>query len=113
LTLETRALVGRDLLYRLPRGAKLVGCGRGATIVEDDLLEALGSGQIAEATLDVFAAEPLPPDHPFWGMEQVLITPHCASAAEPEIATRDVVENLRRLDAGEPLLHRVDRGRGY
>ncbi len=112
LTAETRGIVGRDLLYRLPRGAKLVSCGRGPTIVEEDLVEALGSGQIAEATLDVFAEEPLPPDHPFWGMEQVLVTPHVASFAVPEIAARDVVENIRRLGAGEPLLHRVDRTRG-
>lgn len=113
LTAGTRALVGREIFDRLPRGAKLVSCGRGPTIVEEDLLKALRSGQIAEATLDVFAAEPLPSDHPFWGMEQVLITPHCASSAQPEIAAREVVENIRRLRSGEPLLHRVDRGRGY
>lgn len=113
LTRETRAFVGREVFDRLPRGAKFISCGRGGTVVEADLLEALGSGQIAEATLDVFAAEPLPPDHPFWGMEQVLVTPHCASAALPEVAAREVVENLRRLRSGEPLLHRVDRRRGY
>ena len=113
LTPETRGLLGRDLLYRLPRGAKLVSCGRGPTIVEEDLVEALNSGQIAEATLDVFATEPLPADHPFWGMEQVLMTPHVASFAIPEIAARDVVENIRRLHAGEPLLHLVERDRGY
>jgi glyoxylate/hydroxypyruvate reductase A len=127
LTAETRGLLNRDLFSRLPQGAKLVSCGRGATIVEADLIEALRSGRIAEATLDVFASEPLPADHPFWGMEQVLITPHVAAYAVPEIAVlleklavfaeevaaRTVAENIRRLEAGEPLLYRVDRDRGY
>ena len=61
LTNETRHIVDRDALYRLPRGAKLVNCGRGGTVDEDALLAALHDGQIAEATLDVFETEPLPP----------------------------------------------------
>jgi len=113
LTRETRHLVDRDVLYRLPRGAKLVNCGRGGTVDEVALLDALKDGQIAEATLDVFETEPLPPDHPFWGMDQVLVLPHTASIAVPEVAARDVVENIRRLRAGEPLLNIVDRARGY
>ncbi len=113
LTAATRGLLDRDLLYLLPRGARLVSCGRGETVVEADLLRALEEGQIAGATLDVFAEEPLPAEHPFWAMEGVLITPHCASAAIPEIAAKSVVENIRRLRAGKPLLHRVDRRRGY
>jgi glyoxylate/hydroxypyruvate reductase A len=113
LTPHTRHIVGRDVLYQLPRGAKLINCGRGGTVDEAALLAALNEGQIAEATLDVFETEPLPPDHPFWGMEQVLVLPHIASIAVPEIACRDVVANIRRLRAGEPLLNIVDRARGY
>jgi glyoxylate/hydroxypyruvate reductase A len=113
LTPETRHIVDRDALYRLPRGAKLVNCGRGGTVDEAALLAALDDGQIAEATLDVFETEPLPADHPFWRMEQVLVLPHTASIAVPEVAARDVVENIRRLDTGEPLLNIVDRARGY
>ena len=113
LTRETRHIVNRDVLSRLPRGAKLINCGRGGTVDEAALLEALEDGQISEATLDVFETEPLPAGHPFWTMDQVLVLPHIASIAVPEIAARDVVENIRRLRAGEPLLNIVDRARGY
>jgi len=113
LTRETRHIVNRDALYALPRGAKLVNCGRGGTVDEAALLTALQDGQIAEATLDVFETEPLPETHPFWRMDQVLVLPHIASIAVPEIAARDVVENIRRLHQGLPLLNIVDRARGY
>ncbi|HXC30763.1 MAG TPA: glyoxylate/hydroxypyruvate reductase A [Stellaceae bacterium] len=113
LTRETRHIVNRDALYRLPRGAKLVNCGRGGTVDEDALLAALRDGQIAEATLDVFETEPLPAEHPFWQMDNVLVLPHIASIAVPEIAARDVVENIRRLESGQPFLNIVDRARGY
>jgi glyoxylate/hydroxypyruvate reductase len=113
LTAATRHIVNRDVLYRLPRGAKLINCGRGGTVDEAALLDALNDGQIAEATLDVFETEPLPSDHPFWTMEQVLVVPHIGSIAVPEVAARDVVENIRRLRRGEPLLNIVDRLRGY
>ena len=113
LTKETRHIVDRDALYRLPRGAKLINCGRGGTVDEAALLAALKEGQIAEATLDVFETEPLPPEHPFWAMDNVLVLPHIASIAVPEIAARDVVENIRRLETGQPFLNIVDRARGY
>ena len=68
----------------MPQGAKLINASRGAVIDEAALIAALRSGHIAEATLDAFTVEPLPPDHPFWGMENVLITPHLASITVPE-----------------------------
>ncbi|HEV2299977.1 MAG TPA: glyoxylate/hydroxypyruvate reductase A [Stellaceae bacterium] len=113
LTAATRGLIGRAVFYALPRGARLVSCGRGATLVEADLVAALRDGQIAEAVLDVFEREPLAPDHPFWAMEEVLATPHIATAPVPDIASAGVVENIRRLREGLPLLYLVDRGRGY
>jgi glyoxylate/hydroxypyruvate reductase A len=113
LTRETRHIVNRDVLYQLPRGAKLINCGRGGTVDEVALLAALEDGQIAEATLDVFESEPLPAEHPFWTMDQVLVVPHIGSIAVPEIAARDVVENIRRLRDGRGLLNIVDRARGY
>jgi glyoxylate/hydroxypyruvate reductase A len=113
LTRETRHIVNRDVLYQLPRGAKLINCGRGGTVDEVALLAAIKDGQIAEATLDVFETEPLPADHPFWAMDQVLVVPHIGSIAVPEVAARDVVENIRRLRTGQPLLNIVDRTRGY
>ncbi|HWB47742.1 MAG TPA: glyoxylate/hydroxypyruvate reductase A [Stellaceae bacterium] len=113
LTRETRHIVGRDVLYGLPRGAKIINCGRGGTVDEAALLAALQDGQIAEATLDVFETEPLPETHPFWRMDNVLVVPHIGSIAVPEIAARDVAENIRRLRQGLPLLNIVDRARGY
>ncbi|MBP0651674.1 hydroxyacid dehydrogenase, partial [Mycobacterium tuberculosis] len=67
----------------------------------------------AEATLDVFATEPLPPESPLWDMENILITPHLASIALPASAAMQIAENVRRVKAGEPVLSRVDPGRGY
>jgi glyoxylate/hydroxypyruvate reductase A len=113
LTRETRHIVDRDVLYGLPRGAKLINCGRGGTVDEAALLAALDDGHIAEATIDVFETEPLPAEHPFWGRDNVLVLPHIASIAVPEVAARDVVDNIRRLRAGVPLFNIVDRVRGY
>jgi glyoxylate/hydroxypyruvate reductase len=112
-TPETDGIVGRDVLYALPRGAKLVNVGRGQLVDDDALIAAIRDGQIGAATLDVFRAEPLPPDHPYWGMEQVTITPHLASIAVPHSAASQIAENLRRLRAGQGLLNVVDRARGY
>ncbi|WP_201786926.1 2-hydroxyacid dehydrogenase [Acidihalobacter prosperus] len=112
-TAETRRVIGRQVFYGLPRGAKFVSVGRGSTVDEAALLDALREGQIAEATLDVFATEPLPPEHPFWEMDQVLITPHLASAAVPETAARQVVDNCRRVLSGQMPEYVIDRARGY
>src|SRR5262249_4914377 len=113
LTPDTREMLGRRELALLPRGAKLVNVSRGAVVDEAALVEALRSGQIAEATLDVFAVEPLPKEHPLWAMENVLITPHLASITVPEDAARDVAESIRRVRAGGEPLHRIDPRRGY
>jgi glyoxylate/hydroxypyruvate reductase A len=113
LTPDTRGLLDARRLARLPAGAKLINASRGAVTDEAALLAALRSGAIGEATLDVFTVEPLPSDHPFWGMENVLITPHLASITVPEAAARDVAESIRRVRAGSAPLHRIDPRRGY
>ncbi len=77
------------------------------------LLAALDSGQIGHATLDVFRQEPLPQDHPFWAHPHVTVTPHIASETRAPSASRVIAENIRRGEAGEPLLHLVDRRTGY
>ena len=77
------------------------------------LLAALDSGQVANATLDVFRTEPLPQDHPFWTHPQITVTPHIAADTRPHSAARVLVENIRRSEAGAPLLHLVDRALGY
>ncbi|MCW8086278.1 2-hydroxyacid dehydrogenase [Sabulicella glaciei] len=113
LTPQTRGVMDAAALSALPRGACLVNASRGALVDEAALIEALRSGHIAEATLDAFAVEPLPPGHPFWAMENVVITPHLASITVPEEAAVDVAESIRRVTRGEAPLHQVDPGRGY
>ncbi len=113
LTPGTEGLIDAGLLARLPRGACLINCARGGHVVEADLLAALHSGQLHGALLDVFRDEPLPADHPFWTHPRVRLTPHIAGVTRPEAAAAQVVENIRRVRAGEPVLNRVDPARGY
>ena len=113
LTPETTGLLNAETFAKLPAGATVINVGRGGHLVEDDLLEALDSGQIGGATLDVFQTEPLPEDHPFWEHPRVFMTPHIASMTVPETAVRAVVANIQRLEAGEALQHVVDLKRGY
>jgi glyoxylate/hydroxypyruvate reductase len=112
-TPATENLLDARRLAWLPMGAMIVNPGRGSLIDERALLEALASGRVAQATLDVFRIEPLPSDHPFWGHPRVTVTPHIAAETRPETAARVVAENLRRLRDGEALLHPVDRAAGY
>lgn len=113
LTPDTRDLLGRRELSMLPRGAKLINVSRGAIIDETALIDGLQTGHIAGATLDVFAREPLPSDHRFWSMENVLITPHLASVGVPESGARDVAESIRRMRLGLRPLNLTDPRRGY
>ncbi len=113
LTRETEGIINATTLALLPTGAYVINCARGGHVVEDDLLAALDNGHIAGATLDVFRQEPLPPEHPFWRHPKVHITPHIAGMTNPRTAAPQVVENIRHLHNGQPLLNRVDQGRGY
>lgn len=112
-TPATEGLLDAARLARLPVGAVVVNPGRGSLIDDDALLAALDAGLLGHATLDVFRQEPLPPEHPFWAHPKVTVTPHVASATRPETAAEVVAENLRRSEAGEALLHLVDRAQGY
>ena len=112
-TAETENLLNTARLAMVPRGAVILNPGRGAIIDDAALLAALDAGQISHATLDVFRAEPLPTDHPFWTHPRVTVTPHIAADTRPASATRVIAENIRRGQADEPFLHLVDRTRGY
>lgn len=112
-TPETANLLDAARLALLPRGAVILNPGRGTLIDDDALLAALDSGQVGHATLDVFRVEPLPQDHPFWAHPGVTVTPHIAAETRAPSASRVVAENIRRSEAGEPLLYLVDRARGY
>jgi glyoxylate/hydroxypyruvate reductase A len=113
LTPATTGLLNAERFAALPRGAAFVNVARGPVVDEAALLAALQSGYLAEATLDVFATEPLPPGHAFWDMDNVLITPHLASIALPASAAGEIAANIRRLRAGESVTHTVDPARGY
>ena len=113
LTPATRGILDSRLFARLPRSASLVNVGRGGHLDEQALLDALDSGQLSAAILDVCKPEPLPEAHPFWRHPRILITPHIASMTRPETAARVVLENIRRHRRGEPLRDVVDRTAGY
>lgn len=113
LTAATENLLNGDTLRALPRGAEVFNPGRGALIDDDALLAALADGQVAHATLDVFRTEPLPRAHPFWDAPGVTVTPHIASVTRADTAAGALVEQIVRIRDGLPLLHVVDRARGY
>ncbi|MFA6311298.1 MAG: glyoxylate/hydroxypyruvate reductase A [Sterolibacterium sp.] len=113
LTEETRGILGRRTLAALPRGAALVNVARGALLDQPALLEALDSGHLAAAVLDVCVPEPLPAAHPFWRHPRILMTPHIASMTQPETAALVVLDNIARHRNGEPLLGAIDRFKGY
>ncbi|MBL23263.1 MAG: glyoxylate/hydroxypyruvate reductase A [Rhodospirillaceae bacterium] len=113
LTPETENILDQKIFRQLPSGACLINAGRGGQQVEEDILDALDSGQLGYVTLDVFQEEPLPKAHPFWDHPRVTITPHNAAITEARSATKIVVENIRRLEDGRPLINLVDRSAGY
>jgi glyoxylate/hydroxypyruvate reductase A len=113
LTESTRGILDRHLFEALPRGAALINVGRGAHLVQDDLLRALDEERLSAAILDVTDPEPLPPEHPLWTHPRVVVTPHIASETQPETAVDAVLDNIRRHRRGEPLVGLVDRERGY
>ncbi len=115
LTPETRGMIGAPQLAAMKPTAVLLNVGRGAVIDEDALVAALQANQIRGAALDVFAVEPLPAGHPFWTMEQVLLSPHTADHVQDfvHLAVDCFLDNLRRFQAGDPLLNIVDKHAGY
>ncbi|MBY6068741.1 glyoxylate/hydroxypyruvate reductase A [Leisingera aquaemixtae] len=112
-TPATENTLNADTLALLPKGARIINPGRGPLIDDDALLAALDSGRVGHATLDVFRIEPLPPEHPYWAHPNVTVTPHIASETRESTAAEVIAENIRRAEAGEPLLHLVDRSLGY
>ena len=115
LTEQTRGMIGRDELDRMRSDAWLVNVGRGATLDEDVVLDAVADGRIAGAALDTWVTEPLPADHRAWDMPQVVVSPHRSGSSS---AGRDrgldlFADNIRRFAAGEPLRNVVDLEAGY
>src|SRR6202165_4932235 len=113
LTNETRHILSRELFAHFGDGTCLINLGRGTHLVEDDLLDAIDTGRVEGATLDVASIEPLPDAHPFWNHPNILITPHVAGGSIPMTAVVNIAANIRKAMAGERLSQQVDIERGY
>ena len=111
-TAETRYMFDAELFSRFQPHSFFINVGRGDLVDEPGLIRALDEGLLAGAILDVMSTEPLPADHPLWSHPKVQLTPH-VSGFHLGDAVLDIGENYRRLQSGEPLLHLVDRERGY
>ena len=115
LTEETRGMIGAPQIAAMKPTGVLINVGRGAVVDEPALINALEAGTIRGAALDVFAVEPLPAGHPFYRLENVLLSPHTADHVQDfiHLAVESFLENLRRFQANEPLLNLVDKHAGY
>jgi glyoxylate/hydroxypyruvate reductase A len=111
-TPETLEIFDRNLFKQFNPQSLLINVGRGDLVNEPDLLQALDDDDLAGAILDVMSIEPLPADSPLWLHPRVQLTPHISGYHLGD-AVLDIAENYRRLNNDEPLLHLVDRGRGY
>jgi glyoxylate/hydroxypyruvate reductase A len=112
-TPDTDGILNRAAFERLARGAYLVNLARGAHLVERDLIDALDEGRLAAATLDVFATEPLPAEHPFWRMPRVTITPHISALTLRDPAADQIARKIEALARGEKISGLVNLLRGY
>ncbi|MFT3968727.1 MAG: D-2-hydroxyacid dehydrogenase [Micropruina sp.] len=114
-TAQTEKLINAELLSLAKPGVTIVNVGRGTVIDEDALVDALRSGQVGFAALDVFAVEPLPADSPLWDFENVLVSPHSGGldTKEDERICAIFCDNLRAYLAGRPLANVVDPALGY
>jgi glyoxylate/hydroxypyruvate reductase A len=113
LTPATENLLDHRLLSRLAPRAVLINGGRGRHLVDQAVIELLDSGQLRAAVLDVFREEPLPQSHPFWRHPGVYLTPHVAAPTHAATAVAAIAANILSFEAGAPLRHVVDLGRGY
>ena len=112
LTSDTRGLVSREILSRC-RGAVLINAGRGATVDESAIPEALDQGWLSAAALDVFETEPLPQTSPLWSHSRVMISPHISGLTTNEGAITGFLECLAEIEAGKVPARVVDREREY
>jgi phosphoglycerate dehydrogenase-like enzyme len=113
LTPQTQGLLSAQALALMPRGSYLINIARGAHVVEADLIDAVRSGQLAGAALDVQSQEPLPADDPLWDVPGITITPHIAAQSSPHTIALQFVQGWRCLQRGEAPHNLVDRTRGY
>jgi glyoxylate/hydroxypyruvate reductase len=116
LTAETENIIDAKLLGALQSGAYVINLGRGFHVVDDDLLAAIESGQLAGGALDVFRQEPLPAEHPFWACSKLSLTPHISAATLRDECTAQVAKKIRQVQAGlapAALSGVIDWTKGY
>lgn len=114
-TEETQHFLNKEKISLMKKGSILINVGRGNTVVEDALVGGLASGHLAGAALDVFEVEPLPHEHPFWTLENVIVSPHNAYWS-PKNAKRNLdlfLRNLKLFTEGKPLINVVNKKLGY
>jgi glyoxylate/hydroxypyruvate reductase A len=113
LTPETEGVINSRTLAQLQKDAYVINVARGGHVVEEDLLAAVESGQLAGATLDVFRTEPLPEGHAFWNHPKITITPHTSARTLREESIAQIVGKMAAMQRGEPVAGMVDPQRGY
>ena len=113
LTPHTKGIIDSTVFQSLPVGACFINAARGGLVVEKDLIDALETGKIAHAVIDVACEEPLQKKNPLWGVPNITITPHVASVTDPKAAARLVVANLKRIRLGKKPHYIVDPKTGY
>ena len=114
-TPQTRGMIGQREIELMKADAIVINVGRGSLVHEAALVEALQQKRIRGAALDVFEVEPLPSGHPFYGMENVLLSPHAADHTPGYLGLgmESFIRNLQRFQNGEPLANVVDKTAGY
>ncbi|MFK7962476.1 MAG: NAD(P)-dependent oxidoreductase [Burkholderiaceae bacterium] len=113
LTPQTRHIIDAQAMATLPAGASIINVGRGALIDADALLASLNNGHIANASLDVFATEPLPADHALWGAPGLRLTPHVSAVTMVEPAVKQISDSIAALESGQAATGAVSRSSGY
>lgn len=113
LTPKTKGVFGAKEFAAMKKNAYFINVSRGPLVQEKALVNALRSGQIAGAILDVFSEEPLPKNHELWELDNVIITPHISGPSIPEDIVKVFLENLKRFEANKELVGVVDRDKGY
>jgi glyoxylate/hydroxypyruvate reductase A len=113
LTDRTRGILCGPVFAKMKRGTAVINVARGGHLVEQDLIAALDAGALSHAVLDVFDAEPLPRNHPFWSHPQITVTPHVAAVTDPVSASAFIAANIARFRTGQPVEGLVSRKAGY
>ena len=113
LTEENKFLLNKDSFNNCNDGTFLINVARGEHIIDKDLKTAINSKKISMAVLDVFNQEPLPKSHPFWKNERIIITPHCAAPTNIDLACKQIIRNINKIEKKITPVGLVNRADSY